>query len=106
MAITAEAVKDLASAPARHDGLQAGARRDRRDVEKAVAILRERASRLPRRRPAAMPARASVSSYIHTGGRVGVLLEVNCETDFVARTTSPEALRDIAMQIAASRRPT
>ena len=60
-----------------------------------------RAWRRPPRRPAARPARGSSSSYIHTGGRVGVLIEVNCETDFVARTEEFQKLvRDLAVQVA------
>lgn len=71
------------------------------DIEKAVEWLRKKglASTGPGKRVAS---EGIVGSYIHTGGRVGVLVEVNCETDFVARREDFQALvRNIAMQIAA-----
>ena len=62
-----------------------------------------RASRRPPRRPAARPAKGSIGSYIHMGGKIGVLVEVNCESDFVARTDDFQALvKEIAMHIAAA----
>ena len=74
------------------------------DVEKAIDVLRKSgASRRPRSAPAAPPARGCVDSYIHPGNRVGVLIEVNCETDFVARTDEfGELVRNLAMQVAAA----
>lgn len=71
------------------------------DVEKAVALLRERGLAAAAKKAGRDAREGLVSSYIHTGGRVGVLLEVNCETDFVARTEEFQRLvRDIAIQIA------
>jgi elongation factor Ts len=56
----------------------------------------------PRKKPGRVAAEGLVGSYIHTGGRVGVLVEVNCETDFVARREEfQELVRNIAMQVAA-----
>ena len=71
------------------------------DVEKAVALLRERGLAAAARKAGREAREGLVSSYIHTGGRVGVLIEVNCETDFVARTDEFQRLvRDLAMQVA------
>jgi elongation factor Ts len=71
------------------------------DVEKAVALLRERGLAAAAKKAGRDAREGLVSSYIHTGGRVGVLIEVNCETDFVARTDEFQKLvRDLAMQVA------
>jgi elongation factor Ts len=71
------------------------------DVEKAVALLRERGLAAAARKAGREAREGLVGSYIHTGGRVGVLIEVNCETDFVARTDEFQRLvRDLAMQVA------
>jgi elongation factor Ts len=71
------------------------------DVEKAVALLRERGLAAAAKKAGRDAREGLVSSYIHTGGRVGVLIEVNCETDFVARTDEFQRLvRDLAMQVA------
>ena len=58
------------------------------DLDKAAAVLRERGLAAAAKKADRDAREGLVSSYIHTGGRVGVLIEVNCETDFVARTTS------------------
>jgi elongation factor Ts len=71
------------------------------NVEKAVALLRERGLAAAARKAGREAREGLVGSYIHTGGRVGVLIEVNCETDFVARTDEFQRLvRDLAMQVA------
>jgi elongation factor Ts len=71
------------------------------DVEKAVALLRERGLAAAAKKAGRDAREGLVSSYIHTGGRVGVLIEVNCETDFVARTEEFQRLvKDLAMQVA------
>ena len=71
------------------------------DIEKAVAILRDRGLAAAAKRADRDAKDGLVSSYIHTGGRVGVLIEVNCETDFVARTDEFQKLvRDLAVQVA------
>jgi elongation factor Ts len=71
------------------------------DVEKAVLALREAGLAAAAKKAGRDAREGLVSSYIHTGGRVGVLLEVNCETDFVARNEQFQKLvKDIAMQIA------
>ena len=74
------------------------------DMEKAIQILREQGTAVAAKRIGREVPEGVVTSYIHTGNRIGVLLELNCETDFVARTEEFQQLtRDIAMQIAAKR---
>ncbi len=71
------------------------------DMEKAIALLREKGLAAAARKSSREALEGLVSSYIHTGGRVGVLIEVNCETDFVARTDEFQRLtRDLAIQVA------
>ena len=71
------------------------------DLEAAVALLRERGQAAAMRRAGRDAREGQVASYIHPGGRVGVLIEVNCETDFVARTDQFQKLvRDLAIQVA------
>ncbi|HET7029897.1 MAG TPA: translation elongation factor Ts [Candidatus Limnocylindrales bacterium] len=71
------------------------------DVDKAVAALRDKGLAAAAKKAGRDAREGLVSSYIHTGGRVGVLIEVNCETDFVARTDEFQKLvRDLAMQVA------
>jgi len=73
------------------------------DVDKAVALLRERGLAAAAKKAGRDAREGLISSYIHTGGRVGVLIEVNCETDFVARTEQFQKLvRDLAIQVAAT----
>ena len=71
------------------------------DLDKAIALLRERGLAAAAKKSGREAREGLVSSYIHTGGRVGVLIEVNCETDFVARTDEFQKLvRDLAVQVA------
>lgn len=73
------------------------------DVEKAITFLREKGLAAAAKRAGRSAAQGVVGSYIHGGGKIGVLLEVNCETDFVARTEEFQKLvKDVAMQIAAA----
>jgi elongation factor Ts len=73
------------------------------DVDKAVVLLRERGLAAAAKKAGREAREGLISSYIHTGGRVGVLIEVNCETDFVARTDQFQKLvRDLAIQVAAT----
>jgi len=74
------------------------------DIEKAIEFLREKGLAAAAKKSGRIAAEGIVDSYIHLGGKIGVLVEVNCETDFVAKTDEFKALvRDIAMQIAASK---
>ena len=73
------------------------------DVEKALVYLREKGLAAAAKRAGRTAADGVVASYIHAGGKIGVLIEVNCETDFVARTEHFQQLvRDLAMQVAAA----
>ncbi|HEX9640811.1 MAG TPA: translation elongation factor Ts [Candidatus Krumholzibacteria bacterium] len=73
------------------------------DIDKAVDYLRTKGIAKAAKRAGKATAEGIVNSYIHPGGGVGVLIEVNCETDFVARTDEFQAfVRDIAMHIAAT----
>jgi elongation factor Ts len=71
------------------------------DLVRATAVLRERGLAAAAKKVGRDVREGLISSYIHTGGRVGVLIEVNCETDFVARTDEFQRLvRDLAVQVA------
>jgi len=73
------------------------------DLEKAHRILRQKGQATAVKRSSKATSEGAVGSYIHAGGRIGVLIEVNCETDFVARTADFHTLvKDLAMHIAAS----
>ena len=73
------------------------------DLEQAVVLLRKRGVSVAAKKATRVTSEGSVSSYIHAGGKIGVLVEVNCESDFVARTEDfKELVHDIAMHIAAS----
>ena len=73
------------------------------DMDKAVEILREKGLATAAKKQGRTATEGLVDAYIHGGGRIGVLVEVNCETDFVARNDMfKDFVRDIAMHIAAS----
>ena len=73
------------------------------DIEAAIVHLRKRGIATAAKKASRVTSEGSVVSYIHAGGKIGVLLEVNCESDFVARTDDfKELIHDIAMHIAAS----
>jgi elongation factor Ts len=71
------------------------------DIDKAAALLRDKGLAAAAKKASREALEGLISSYIHTCGRVGVLIEVNCETDFVARTDEFQKLvRDLAVQVA------
>jgi len=71
------------------------------DLDKAIGLLRERALAAAAKKAGRAAGEGAISSYIHIGGKVGVLIEVNCETDFVARTDEFQKLvKDLAVQVA------
>ena len=73
------------------------------DLDKAVDLLREKGLAAAAKKAGRVAAEGLVEAYIHGAGRIGVLLEINCETDFVAKTDGfKELARDVAMQIAAT----
>ncbi len=104
MSVTAQMVKELRE----HTG--AGMMDCKRalvdaagDFAQAIDVLRKQGLAAAAKRSGRATAEGVVGSYIHAGGKIGVLLEVNCETDFVARTDEfQELVRDLAMHIAAS----
>ena len=74
------------------------------DMEKAVAYLREKGIASVAKKASRIAGEGVVGSYIHMGGKIGVLVEINCETDFVAKSDAfNELVKDVAMQIAASK---
>ncbi len=73
------------------------------DMEKAVDYLREKGLAKMAKRMGRVASEGSIASYIHTGGKVGAIVEINCETDFVAKTDQfQNFVKDVAMQITAS----
>lgn len=104
MAITADQVKSL------RDKTGAGMMDCKRalteadgDLDRAVSILREKGLAAADKKSGRETHEGIVGQYIHAGGKLGVLVEVNCETDFVARTEEFQGLvKDLAMQVAAS----
>lgn len=72
------------------------------DLEKATVWLREKGIAQAAKRAGRVASEGSIGSYIHAGGKLGVLVEINCESDFVAKTPEFQALvKEVAMQIAA-----
>jgi elongation factor Ts len=73
------------------------------DFEKAVDYLRQKGLATAAKRSGRIASEGRVGSYVHAGGKIGVIVEINCETDFVAKTDDFQAFaKDIAMHIAAS----
>ena len=73
------------------------------DFEKAIDFLRKKGLSAATKRSSKAAKEGTIASYIHMGGRIGVMVEVNCETDFVAKTDDFQTMaRDIAMHVAAS----
>ena len=104
MNITSEMVKDLrvrtgAGMMDCKEALAAG----NGDFEKAIDYLRKKGMSAATKRSSKAAKDGTIASYIHMGGKIGVLVEVNCETDFVAKTEDFQVMaRDIAMHVAAS----
>ncbi len=104
MAITAELVKQLRDKTgAGMMDCKAALTESGGDMEKAVEILRKKGMATAAKRAGRATKDGMIGHYIHMGGKVGVLVEVNCETDFVARTDDFQALvKEIAMHVAAA----
>lgn len=104
MEITAQMVKELrerTGAPMMQCKTALGEAKG--NLDEAVQVLRKKGIAAAEKRSGKVAADGAVGSYIHAGGKVGVLVEVNCETDFVARTEAfQELVRDVAMHIAAA----
>jgi elongation factor Ts len=104
MAITAEQVKQLRDKTgAGMMECKAALAEANGDLEEANTLLRKRGLAQAAKRAGRATAQGTIGSYIHLGGRIGVLVEVNCESDFVARTEDFNNLvREVAMHIAAA----
>jgi elongation factor Ts len=104
MAITAEQVKQLRDKTgAGMMECKAALTEANGDMEEANTLLRKRGLAQAAKRAGRATAQGTIGSYIHLGGRIGVLVEVNCESDFVARTEDFNNLvREVAMHIAAA----
>jgi len=104
MEVTAQMVKQLrerTGAPMMH--CKAVLAEAKGDMEAAVDLLRKKGLADAAKKAGRITAEGAVGSYIHAGGKIGVLVEVNCETDFVARTEAfQELVKDIAMHVAAA----
>ena len=73
------------------------------DLERAAGLLRERSIELARKKSGRSAKEGAIGAYVHTGGKIGVLVELNVETDFVARNEQFQALlKDLCLQVAAS----
>ena len=73
------------------------------DIEKAIDVLRKHGMATAAKKAGRHAGEGVVGSYIHAGGKIGVLVEINCETDFVARTDDfQELVKDVAMHVAAA----
>jgi elongation factor Ts len=103
MAITAEAVKALREKTgAGMMDCKKALQESNGDFEKAIEYLRKKGAAIAQKRSDKTANQGVIEAYIHTGGRVGTLVELNCETDFVAKTDDFRRLaKDLAMQIAA-----
>jgi elongation factor Ts len=104
MAITAEQVKDLREQTgAGMMECKAALTEAGGNIEEAITILRKRGLSQAAKRAGRTTKNGMVGSYIHMGGKIGVLIEVNCESDFVARTDDFQTLvKELAMQVAAA----
>lgn len=104
MSITAQMVKELRErTSAGMMDCKAALTEADGDMEKAIDSLRKKGLASAVKKSGRVTSEGLVSSYIHAGGKIGVLLEVNCETDFVARTPDfQELVKDIALHIAAA----
>jgi elongation factor Ts len=103
--VSAQLVKDLREKTgAGFMDCKAALRESGGDFENAIRYLRERGLAAAAKKAGRATAEGTIGSYIHAGGKIGVLIEINCETDFVARTDDFQQLvRDLAMQVAAAR---
>ncbi len=102
MAVTAETVKELREKTgAGMMDCKKALQECEGDMDKAINLLREKGAAVLQKRESKIASEGTIAVYIHTGSKIGVMVEMNCETDFVAKTDDfQELARDIAMQIA------
>src|ERR1700723_2764277 len=101
--ISAQLVKELARRPGGgFPACREALLESKGDIEQAINILRKKGQAAAAKKSQRATSEGLVSSYIHAGGKIGVLVEMNCESDFVARTADFQGLcHDVAMHIAA-----
>src|SRR6201984_2445194 len=101
--IPAKLVKELRDRPtAAFNDCRAALVEANGDIEKAISVLRKKGQAAAAKKATREATEGLVGSYIHAGGKIGVIVEVNCESDFVARTEAFQHLcHDVAMHIAA-----
>ncbi len=104
MDITSEMVKELrVKTGAGMMDCKEALKAENGDLEKAIDYLRKKGMSAATKRSSKAAKEGTVASYIHMGGRIGVMVEVNCETDFVAKTDGFQSMaKDLAMHVAAS----
>jgi elongation factor Ts len=104
MEITAQMIKDLREKTgAGIMDCKSALKETGGDTEKAITVLRKKGLAAAEKKAGRTTSEGLIHSYIHAGGRIGVLIEVNCETDFVARTSEfEEFVHNLAMHIAAA----
>jgi elongation factor Ts len=104
MASTSALVKELrAKTGAGILDCQKALQENKNDIEKAIDHLRQKGLAAAQQKAGRATKEGLISAYIHAGGKIGVLLEVNCETDFVARNEEFQSfVKDLAMQVAAA----
>ena len=96
-----KALRDMTSAPM--GDCKKALEEAKGDLEAAVVVLRKRGMASAQKKAARTTNEGAIGSYIHAGGKIGVIIELNCESDFVARTEDfQDLLKDIAMHIAAT----
>lgn len=104
MSVSAELVKklrDMSGAPVME--CKKALEEVQGDLEQACTVLRKRSQATAAQKAGRVTAEGTVGSYIHAGGKIAVVVEVNCESDFVARTEEfQELVHDLAMQVAAA----
>jgi len=104
MAISLELIKELRSITAASiANCKKALEESGGDIQKAVGILRKRGLEIAANKQGRLAREGRIEAYVHTGNKIGVLLEINCETDFVARSKEfAQFTKDLAMQITAS----
>lgn len=104
MAISLELIKELRSMTAASiANCKKALEEAKGDIQKAVGLLRKRGLEIAANKQGRIAKEGRIESYVHTGNKIGVLVELNCETDFVAKSSEfSQFAKDIAMQVVAS----
>lgn len=103
MASLSELVKELRENRGRHSDCQKALTENGNSIDKAIDYLRQKGLAAAQKKAGRETNQGLIHAYIHAGGKIGVLIEVNCETDFVARNEQFKAfVNDLALQVAAA----